>query len=41
MPFIQGESLRRRLDQSGPLPVADAVRLLGQVASALAYAHAR
>jgi serine/threonine-protein kinase len=41
MPFIEGESLRRRLDQSGPLPVVEAVRLLGQVASALAYAHAR
>jgi serine/threonine-protein kinase len=41
MPFIEGESLRRRLDQGGPLPVAEAVRLLSQVASALAYAHAR
>jgi TolB-like protein/Flp pilus assembly protein TadD len=41
MPFIEGESLRRRLDQGGPLPAPEAVRLLGQVASALAYAHAR
>ncbi len=41
MPFIEGESLRRRLDQGGPLPVPEAVRLLGQVASALVYAHAR
>jgi eukaryotic-like serine/threonine-protein kinase len=41
MPFIEGESLRRRLDQGGPLAAPEAVRLLGQVASALAYAHAR
>lgn len=41
MPFIEGESLRRRLDQSGALPAPEAVRLLGEVASALAYAHAR
>jgi TolB-like protein len=41
MPFIEGESLRRRLDQGGPLAIPEAVRLLGQVASALAYAHAR
>jgi serine/threonine-protein kinase len=41
MPFIEGESLRRRLDQNSPLPVAEVVRLLSQVAGALAYAHAR
>jgi serine/threonine-protein kinase len=41
MPFIEGESLRRRLEQDGSLPVPDTVRLLSQVASALAYAHAR
>jgi TolB-like protein len=41
MPFIEGESLRRRLELTGRLPVPEAVRLLGQVASALAYAHAR
>ena len=41
MPFIEGQSLRRRLEHDGPLPVPDTVRLLGEVASALAYAHAR
>jgi serine/threonine-protein kinase len=41
MPFIEGESLRRRLDQGAPLPAPEAVRLLGHVASALAYAHRR
>src|SRR5579863_377221 len=40
MPFIQGESLRERLESRGELPVTDAVRVLREVASALAYAHA-
>ena len=39
MPFIEGESLRDRLSREKQLPVADAVRLAGQVASALDYAH--
>jgi eukaryotic-like serine/threonine-protein kinase len=41
MPFIQGESLRARLGRDGELPVTEAVRILREVASALAYAHAR
>jgi serine/threonine protein kinase len=40
MPFIQGESLRARLARGGELPIGDAVRLLREVAAALAYAHA-
>ena len=39
MPFVDGESLRARLDRQGELAVPEAVRLLGQVADALAYAH--
>jgi tetratricopeptide (TPR) repeat protein len=39
MPFIEGESLRTRLAQRGELPVRTAVRILGEVARALAYAH--
>jgi len=39
MPFVQGESLRARLDRETQLPVADAVRLAREVASALDYAH--
>ena len=39
MPFIDGESLRARLERDGPLPLSDALRTLRQVASALAYAH--
>ncbi|CAA9308523.1 MAG: Putative serine/threonine protein kinase, partial [uncultured Gemmatimonadaceae bacterium] len=40
MPFVEGSSLRERLrEAAAPLPVRDAVRLLRDVASALAYAH--
>ena len=41
MPFVEGESLRARLAASGELPVHEAVRLLRDVAAALAYAHER
>ncbi len=40
MPFVSGESLRHRLTREGQLPVADAVRILHEIADALAYAHA-
>jgi Tol biopolymer transport system component/tRNA A-37 threonylcarbamoyl transferase component Bud32 len=40
MPFIQGETLRARLSRSGELPVADALRILREVADALEFAHA-
>ena len=39
MPFVDGESLRDRLRREKQLPVADAVRLAIEVASALDYAH--
>ena len=39
MPFIAGASLRERL-VAGPLPVAEAMVILRDVARALAYAHA-
>jgi serine/threonine-protein kinase len=41
MPFIEGESLRARLDRERQLPVDEAVRLATAVASALQYAHER
>ena len=41
MPFVDGESLRHRLAQSGALPIADAIRILVDVARALSYAHER
>lgn len=39
MPFVIGESLRKQLGASGGFPIADTVRILREVASALAYAH--
>jgi Tol biopolymer transport system component/tRNA A-37 threonylcarbamoyl transferase component Bud32 len=39
MPFVEGESLRGRLQREKQLPIADAVRLAGEVAAALDYAH--
>jgi Tol biopolymer transport system component len=39
LPYVRGESLRARLDHEKQLPLDDAVRLVRQVASALAYAH--
>ena len=39
MPYVEGESLRHRLDREGQLQVEDALRIARQVAEALAYAH--
>jgi tRNA A-37 threonylcarbamoyl transferase component Bud32/tetratricopeptide (TPR) repeat protein len=39
MPFVEGESLRAKLDRERELPVPDALRLLREVADALAFAH--
>ena len=39
MPYLRGESLRHRLKAAGKLPVRDAVRILVEVADALAFAH--
>ena len=39
MPYVEGESLRDRLTREGRLPFADAVRIAGDVAAALSYAH--
>jgi serine/threonine-protein kinase len=41
MPFVEGEPLRARLSREGELPLRDVVRILKDVADALAYAHAR
>ena len=40
MPFVDGESLRSRLRTHGALPLGEAVRILREVADALAHAHA-
>ena len=39
MPLVEGESLRARLGREGELPVAEAIRILRDVADALSYAH--
>ena len=39
MPYVRGESLRHRIRESVQLPIRDAVRILIEVADALAYAH--
>ena len=41
MPFIAGESLRDRMSREGQMAVEEAVRLGGEVAQALGYAHAQ
>ncbi|MEO7217303.1 MAG: protein kinase [Gemmatimonadaceae bacterium] len=41
MPYIDGETLRTRLQRERQLPVADAVRIASEAASALDYAHHR
>jgi serine/threonine-protein kinase len=39
MPYVEGESLRDLLTRKQQLPIADAVRIATEVASALDYAH--
>ena len=41
MPYVEGESLRDRLDRKKQLAVDDAVRIATEVASALDHAHRR
>ena len=41
MPYVEGESLRDRLAKRGELPLVDAVRILRDVADAMAAAHAK
>lgn len=41
MPYVDGESLRARLSREGQLGIEEVVRIAGDVASALDYAHGR
>ena len=41
MPFVQGETLRARLERERQLPIPDALRIAREVADALQYAHER
>jgi len=40
-PYIQGESLRARIEREGKLPLDDILRILKDVSGALAFAHQR
>ncbi len=39
MPYVEGESLRERMTRESQMPLADALRITREVASALDYAH--
>jgi tetratricopeptide (TPR) repeat protein len=41
MPYVEGESLRQRLDRETQLPLEDAIQIARQVADALGHAHDR
>lgn len=41
MPLVAGESLQRRIDLNGALPIDEAIRIAHQVAEGLAAAHER
>ena len=39
MPYVAGDTLRERIDREGALPIPEAVRLIREIADALARAH--
>ena len=41
MPYVEGESLRDRLNREKQLPQEDVIKITSEVASALGYAHSR
>src|SRR5438105_8144149 len=41
MEYVPGSSLKQRIERTGALPLADAVRLTDAIASGLAFAHSR
>lgn len=41
MPFVAGEDLKARLEREKQLPVDEAVRLVSEIADALAFAHGK
>jgi eukaryotic-like serine/threonine-protein kinase len=41
MPYVDGETLRARLEREGQLPIIDALRISCEAADALQYAHDR
>jgi len=41
MPYIEGDTLRARIEKEGELPVAEAVKIIREIADALAFAHSK
>jgi Tol biopolymer transport system component len=41
MPYVEGESLRQRMEREGQLPLDEALRIARAIASALDFAHER
>jgi len=41
MPFVDGESLRDRIDREKQLPIEDTIQIAQEVSNALSYAHAQ
>ena len=41
MPFVEGETLRARLQRDGKMPIAETLALVIELADALSYAHGR
>jgi serine/threonine protein kinase len=41
MPYVEGESLRDRLNRESQLPIEEAVRITSEIAGALGFAHSR
>jgi serine/threonine protein kinase len=41
MPYVEGETLRHRIQREGQLPVSDSLAIAAQVADALSFAHGR
>jgi serine/threonine-protein kinase len=39
MPYVEGDTLKERLEREGALPVEDSLKIAREVADALAYAH--
>ena len=39
MPYVEGDSLRDRLERDGTLPLDEAIRIAGEIGDALDYAH--
>ncbi len=39
MPYVEGETLRQRLEREGQLPIVDVIQITNEIGAALGYAH--